>query len=135
MIDEAQHQEQRDEKNEEPHDLSNEFWYRDLSPFLEVGVPQVMIDQRDDDTASQQDEGGDQVISELRSHAVNPDRGVEGQREAEKLKWHTQANAGAALQQAASRQYDKKGRDENSNGECCFLRLREKVEHRVCGEE
>src|ERR1700693_6247276 len=90
------------------------MWDRRLPFFLEIEIPNVTIDQRDDEGSAQEHGGrGDiRAHSRLERESGGPHRRVKRKREAEELEKETERHAGAAFQKTADRQRNKKCPDE-----------------------
>src|SRR5438552_5211648 len=88
------------------------MWDRRLPFFFEIEIPNVTIDQRDDEGRAQERGSRADMRAQLERHSVHPHRGVERKREAEEPEKETEPHAGAPLQQTADRQRNKKCPDE-----------------------
>src|SRR5207248_10501879 len=103
VVNNAQHDQERDKVNEKRNDLTEELGNRGLTFLFEVDVPEVTIEERHDESSSEEDGGGIDMFAPFDVHAVEKDRGVECQGETEELERNTEAHAGAPLQKPTDR--------------------------------
>ena len=131
VVNNAQHDQERDKVNEKRNDLTEELGNRGLTFLFEVDVPEVTIEERHDESSGEEDGGGIDMFAPLDVHAVEKNRGVKCQCETEKLERNSEAHAGAPLQEPADRQDREKRRDENDRGDGGLLSF-EQGKHRRC---
>ena len=77
VIAETEDEQKGDEKNDEGKDLAQNVRDRCLPFFLEVEVPEKMVDECDDESRAKQNEGGAEVIAPIGVNAINGDGGIE----------------------------------------------------------
>src|ERR1700730_720855 len=97
MIDEAENEKQRDDENDERDDLTQKVRNRRLFAPFKVNVPNVTIDQRNDERAAQQDCCSTDMHAPRRLQSVDSQRRVKCECQTEKLIQNSQANFGASF--------------------------------------
>src|SRR5438445_13483755 len=94
---------------------------RRLFAFLEVNVPDVTIDQGNNEGGAQKHDRGPEMNAPRCLHAINSERHIKRQREAKELIKKAELNIGAALEKASDAQRDHEGADKRDNRECGSL--------------
>ena len=90
-------EQKRDQENDARDNFTEKMWDRRLPFFFEIEIPNVTIDQRDDEGSAQQRGGRAGMRAQLERHSVHPHRGVKRKREAEEPEKQTEPHAGAPL--------------------------------------
>src|ERR1700736_5165654 len=94
MVGETQNKKQRDDKNDQRDNFAQEMRNRRLFAPFKVDVPNVTIDQRDDQRCAEQYRRGADMHPPRRLQSVNSQRRVEGEREKKELIQKTERNFG-----------------------------------------
>src|SRR2546430_14045199 len=98
--------------------------------LFEIKIPDVTIDQRDDDRGTQHQEDRANVIAKIDRDSVNPQPDIKRERETKELIRNAELNVGAALQKAPDRQSDHERGDKGGNRERGSLRVERESGHR-----
>ena len=85
-----------------------------FAPF-EINVPNVTINQRDDERRAQQDRRGAKVNSPRRLNAIHPQRDVKRQCQTKELIQKAEAHIRAPLQKSTNTERDNECADERDN--------------------
>ena len=128
-----QHDQQRDQVDKKRDNLPGKMRDGRLLFLFEIEIPDVTIDQRDDEGGAQEDERSSNVIAQIESDAIRPQRGVSSERQTKKPIQNAEANAGAPLQKSAHGQRNKKCADKCNQGGGSSLRIKRKGRHRLVG--
>ncbi len=100
MIGKAQNKKQRDDKNDQCDNFAQEMRNRRLLAPFEVNVPNVTIDQRDDQRCAEQYCRGGDMHPPRRLQSVDSKRDIKCKRETEELIQDSEANFGAPFQKS-----------------------------------
>jgi hypothetical protein len=133
VIADGQNEKQRDQVNQERDDLAEKMGNRRLALLFPIRIPQIAIEECDEESGAQDEEGGADVVPPVDLDAVERGCGVERERETEKLEENTEAHAGLALKETAEGERREISRDENDRRHQRFLIL-EKLQHRRWAE-
>jgi hypothetical protein len=79
MIAKAQDKQESDEKDEERQHVPQNVWNGCLPFLLEIKIPEIVINEGDDDSRAEENEGGADVIAPVGLNAVNGNGRVEGE--------------------------------------------------------
>src|ERR1044071_10375599 len=94
---------------------------RCLAFFLEVSIPEIAIQECDDEARAQKKCGRACMISPPGSHTVERSRGIKSQGEAKELEEEAEAHARAPFKPPADCEGGKKRPDEDDSGQGRFL--------------
>src|SRR6478672_1842915 len=97
MVAVTQDKQQYNQENDPAGNLTEKMRYRRLSFLFEIKIPNVMINQRDNQRRAQQNYSCTDMISPGGVDAVNGNSGVERQNQAEKAKQQAKAHSRAAF--------------------------------------
>ena len=97
MVAVAQHKQQYDQKNDATDDLTQKMRNRRLPFVFEIEIPDVAINQRDNQRCAQQDRCRAHILAPLRMDSVNHDCGVEREDQTKESKQKTQPHTGATF--------------------------------------
>src|SRR5438034_5058984 len=88
------------------------MWDCRPSSFLEIEIPDVAIDQGDNERGAQKNHRCSHMVPPIGVDAIDRDRGVKRERQAKEPEEKSKANAGSLFQKPADRECDKKSPDE-----------------------
>jgi hypothetical protein len=130
MIAKAQDKQESDEKDEERQHVPQNVWNGCLPFLLEIKIPEIVINEGDDDSRAEENEGGADVIAPVGLNAVNGNGGVEGEGETENLEEESKGNAGASFEKAAEAEQHEIGEDKRGGRGNGALGIDERLNHR-----
>ena len=123
MINENQNERERDDKNEEGDDLAKELGNRRAPFSFPVTIPEVAIQEGDEESDAEKEKGGADMPAPIRLDAVERDCRVKRERKTEKLEENAELNAGPVFKQPAKGKRDEIGPDEQDHRDERFLVL------------
>jgi hypothetical protein len=97
--------------------------------FFPITLPEVAIEERDEESGAKEKDGGADVVAPTRLHSVESGGGVKRERQTEKLEEKTQAHARPALEKTADGERGEIGREENEYRDQGLL-VFEEMQHR-----
>ena len=81
--------------------------------MFKIKIPEITIDQCNHDPGAEESESGAGVVAQGQRNAIDPDRGVEGEREGKQLEENAKGHPSPPLQEPSQRKRDEEGRDKN----------------------
>ena len=129
VIAEAEDKQKSDEENQQGKDLAQNVRNGRLPLLFEVEVPQVPVNECDDDDSACQDEQRGDVMLQLHRQPVRPDGGVKGRGDTKQLEEHTETHTRPPLEKTADGECEKERHEKNKNRDRGSLRLGQSGEH------
>jgi hypothetical protein len=86
-------------------------------PLLEKKIPEITIDQRDNDRSAEENDSGADVIAPAKIHPVDPGCGIGREGQGEELEENPEGDSGTPLEQTPERKRQEKGQNEDRE---CF---------------
>ena len=130
VITKAKDKQESDEKDEERQHVPQNVRNGCLPFLLEIEIPQVVINEGDDDSRAEEDEGGANVVAPIGLDAVDRNGGVEGERETENLEEESKGDARASFEKAAEAEQHEIGEDKRDHRGNGALGIDERLNHR-----
>jgi hypothetical protein len=89
-----------------------------------------VINEGDDESGAEKNEGGAEVIAPISLNAIDANGGVKGEGETENLEKKSEGNARAPLEKAAETEHYEIGKDKRGDRGNGALRIDERLDHR-----
>ena len=100
VIANAEHEEKGDEENEQRTQLTQKLRDDRLAALLEIKIPKITVDQRDDDCGAEEDDRRPDVIPPAQIEPIDPGAGIRAQSKGKELKEDANTLTGPPFQQA-----------------------------------